>query len=241
MESFLFGSLAASSLSSLFATIAAATLSLWLAFMVHRVFFPSILRHPYSSEVEQGGSNFPEEKTAGDGTVVALAGSYNPVHVGHLNMLRHLSKVHGTVYAIVGFNPSKTYDIHPSERLKLLEIMLNGEKLSNVTPVLVEGLIWKWCLSNGVQLLYRGIRTWSLDGRDETYLNFQNTFFPTVLAAKVPLRTVYLEASKDTVDISSTRIRELCRRRDPSAGDELEQLVGRRLKEHVVNLYAARD
>ncbi|GMH83659.1 hypothetical protein TL16_g09674 [Triparma laevis f. inornata] len=183
--------------------------------------FPTIIHHPYPPSTRK------ENKT------VMLAGSFNPPHLGHFKMLQYLSQRFTKVYAVVGFNPKKTYPVPPSDRLTLLKSLTSN--LPNVTPILVSGLIWRWASQNKISIMFRGIRTWSEDGRDENYLHFQNLFFPWFLGPiTVPIKTLFLEGSKDTRHISSTVVRKLCE------GDkiaELEELVGKGSGEEVKRFY----
>ncbi|GMI37592.1 hypothetical protein TrRE_jg4447, partial [Triparma retinervis] len=89
---------------------------------------------------------------------------YNPAHAGHLSLLHFLSLRHTTVYAIVGFNPSKVYPVSPSSRVLLLQKQLDKMGAKNVKAVMVKGLIWKWAKGMKVDVMYRGIRTWEQDG-----------------------------------------------------------------------------
>lgn len=50
---------------------------------------------------------------------VLFAGSFNPIHCGHLRMLQHMVRAHPgqTVYACVASNPKKTYRVRPAAPL----------------------------------------------------------------------------------------------------------------------------
>ncbi|GMI46440.1 hypothetical protein TrCOL_g916 [Triparma columacea] len=154
--------------------------------------------------------------------------SYNPAHAGHLSLLHYLSLRHTTVYAIVGFNPSKSYPVSPSSRVLLLQRQLEGMGIKNVKPVMVKGLIWKWAKSKGVDVMYRGIRTWKQDGGAERHLLFQNTFYPYLLGLCLPVPTKFLECKPSLRGVSSTRVRAAIRGGDDR---ELESLVGGEWKE----------
>lgn len=214
------------SLSVLFAFLV-----LFLAFVFSRVFLPDIIEFPYPETLASLNS----------GSICCLAGSFNPPHKGHLQMLKYLSGQHGTVYAVVGFNPRKKYSVSPQVRLAMLGKMLSDEGLKNVKPVLVSGLIWKWCIKSSVSVMYRGIRSWAEDGKDETHLHFQNTFFPLILGPlAIPVRTKFLEGDPKYNHISSSLVRKLCS--DASRKDNIEnslkELVGKSLVGEVVKNYS---
>lgn len=60
--------------------------------------------------------------------------------------------------------------------------------------------------------MFRGIRSWEKDGKEEKILLVQNTWGPIVYGPfKWPLPTVYLEGNPKYNHISSTLIRQLCK------------------------------
>ena len=150
-------------LSSLVFLLPLLLLLLLFFYVVSRLLFPTILTPPY-----------PPPSPADKATSCCYAGSYNPPHLGHLAILKSLSERHKSVHAVVGFNPSKSYPVSPSDRVAVLERACEVIGLKNVKPVMVEGLIWRWCCDNGIPVMYRGIRTWRQDGGEERHLLFQN-------------------------------------------------------------------
>jgi pantetheine-phosphate adenylyltransferase len=207
----------------------------FLLYVYYTVSNPVIISHPYPS---------PEATPPGEkDNVVLLAGSYNPPHKGHLEMLKHLSSTNEKVYAVVGFNPSKKYPVAPEDRVKMLQAMTTEAKLTNVVPVLVSGLIWRWASSNSVKVMYRGVRTWKEDGSDESMLHFQNTFFPLILGPfTFPIKTRFLAGSPEFNHVSSTLIRGICKGENVKAAREkLEGLVGATQVDRVIKLYGEDD
>ena len=87
-----------------------------------------------------------------------------------------------------------------------------------VTSV-VGDYIWCYAKSKGVQILFRGIRTWERDGREERSLLKLNLWGPFLVERTWSLQTCYLEGKPELVDISSTLIRNLC------TGDIMEESV----------------
>lgn len=177
------------------------------------------VRHPY-----------PEPRARAD--TVVLAGSYNPPHLGHLEMLRYLSKAHKKVVAVIGMNPSKKYDVSPYQRQELLRAMVADAGLTNVEVVVWGSIIFVYARSIGASVMYRGIRTWKEDGRAEKYLEFQNLFYQ-LLFGHWPIPTAYLQGAPALTGVSSTLLRKRL-----AAGEGIADLVPEACAAAVERAYA---
>lgn len=211
-------------------------LLIFLCYLAHQWLFPKILKYPYPA---------PTSSPSCKKQSVLLAGSYNPPHKGHLEMLKYLSSRYGRVVAVVGFNPSKKYDVSPQQRLALLERMIEDAGIEgNVEARLVPGLIWRWALKNNISKMYRGVRTWEKDGNGESHLLLQNTVWPVLIGPlKLPVKTVFLEGNPLFNHISSTVVRDRCVEarkvgRNPAAED-LTGLVPDCIATKVCEIYGA--
>jgi cytidyltransferase-like protein len=244
----------------------AAIAAYWLVkLFVYPTFFPHVIRYPWPTSLHQNSNNNSKTKTTTTATTVVLAGSFNPPHYGHLAMLQYLSQQYDQVIAIVGMNPNKKYAVTPRERAHLIEKMLlanvnnnnnNDSNSNNVQVEIVSDYIWRHLKRTRPARQYRkmvfcrGIRTWAKDGRDEQYLQFQNTWGPLVLGPLVwPLPTIFLEGKPEYNHVSSTLIRNVCS--SPSknknnatttttttAAEDLRQLVPLSIAEDVARLYS---
>ena len=115
---------------------------------------------------------------------VLFAGSFNPVHDGHLAIFRRIARSHpdGIIYAVIGSNPTKRYLVTPEERVALLKQACRAHpELKNVVPVVVQGYVHRFARERGVAVMYRGIRSWAKDGADERLLHVQNLLGPLLL------------------------------------------------------------
>lgn len=234
----------------LFLLVAIASLCFWVFHKVSTVSIePALCDHSSSSD-------------SGDGDRDAiLAASFNPLHNGHMMLLRSIAARHprGTVYAVVGHNPSKVYDVNPQERCALLTMAIarDPELSKNVKAVVVQGYIWRFAFkldkgrhaqtsaehsstrarSTGGALLYRGIRSISKDLADERFLHVLNLVGPVMLGPLMaPPQTRFLTAPEDDAvlfGVSSSEVRKRA-----AAGSSLDGLVPDVVKDQVARLYS---
>lgn len=74
----------------------------------------------------------------------------------------------------------------------------------------VTGYIWRYAREQGASLFFRGVRTWTVDGREERQLQILNSWGPLLLGRIWPLRTIFLEGDPRYRNVSSTRTRKIC-------------------------------
>ncbi|GAX11373.1 hypothetical protein FisN_22Lh043 [Fistulifera solaris] len=201
-----------------------------LALLIHipSLLRPTIIHYPWPLLKEK------------EDVKVALAGSYNPPHRGHLAMLLYLSKRYTHVLAILGVNPVKQYQVSPETRAALLRKMLQEAGVTNVQVQVVQGYIWRSAKRQGVRLFFRGIRSWSQDGREERHLQFLNIWGPLLYGPLVwPIPTRYLEGKPEYNHVSSTLVRDILGRNDDSQKPALQQLVPDCVVHDITRLYGS--
>jgi len=176
-----------------------------------------------------------EEEDLGENAHVLFAGSFNPMHSGHLVLLARAARRHprSKVFACVAYNPSKAYAVSPQVRCELVASMVAAAGLAGrVEAVVVPQYPWRFGLGRGVVIMYRGIRTWQKDGTAESLLSALNVVGPLLLAAALPPDTRYIEASPELLDVSSTKVRKRA-----AAGESLVGLVPKGAEARVAELY----
>ena len=169
-------------------------------------------------------------------------------------MIRYLAHRYGRVICCIGVNPNKTYDVTPQSRAEILREMLksnDGNETSsscnNVTVEVVSGYIWRFARTQNASLFFRGIRTWSVDGKEERGLQILNTWGPLLLGWIWPIKTIFLEGDPRYREVSSTLVRQICARRMDRAktgsnntdgnDDELTRFVPERVASKVAEVY----
>ena len=87
---------------------------------------------------------------------VILPGSYDPVTVGHLDIIKRASERFEEVYAVIFINPDKTYSFSLEERVKML--MLATEELDNVRVSYSLGYVIDYMRDHGIEKIIKGYR-----------------------------------------------------------------------------------
>ncbi|WP_299051835.1 pantetheine-phosphate adenylyltransferase [uncultured Nocardioides sp.] len=87
---------------------------------------------------------------------VVCPGSFDPVTLGHVDVVRRAAALFDEVVVAVGTNPSKNQLFTPDERLGMLRRTV-GE-VDNVRVEGFSGLLTTWCAEQGVTAVVKGLR-----------------------------------------------------------------------------------
>ena len=129
---------------------------------------------------------------------VIVPGSYDPVTVGHLDVIRAAVKKYGEVYAVVFINGSKAYRFSEAERVKMLS--LATADIPGVTVDFSSGRVIDYMREYGIEKIVKGYRNeedlaWE---RIQADYNFENGGYETEL----------IECLAEHGDVSSTLVRK---------------------------------
>ena len=138
-----------------------------------------------------------------------VPGSFDPVTLGHIDLIRRTAALFDHVLAVAMINPDKRYRLTESQRLALLKQAVAD--IPNVEIDFWDGMLWEYIRDRGACAVVKGIRN-SAD------LSYEQDMAEYNRARGV--ETVLLPASMKYVHLSSTEVR---RRLD--AGEALAGLV----------------
>ena len=128
-----------------------------------------------------------------------LPGSYDPVTLGHLEVIKRASALYDEVYAVVFINPDKKYFFSLADRVKML--ILATDELDNVIVSSSDGLVIDYMREHGIEKIIKGYRNQAdldYEGRQAEY-NLKFGGFETEL----------WQADENMRNISSTKAREV--------------------------------
>ena len=88
------------------------------------------------------------------------AGSFDPIHAGHIDIVRRAVRSFGSITLLLADNPSKTYLLSNTERMNWVRDVLN---YAGVNGVVVDSLSYNeflanYCSKNGVTHIIKGLR-----------------------------------------------------------------------------------
>ena len=87
---------------------------------------------------------------------VILPGSYDPITLGHLEIVKQAAEEYDEVLLVGFINPEKNYTFSEAERLRMLELAAEG--LDNVRVDLSRGLVIDYMKEFGAELIVKGYR-----------------------------------------------------------------------------------
>lgn len=134
-----------------------------------------------------------------------IPGSYDPITVGHLDIIKRASALFDEVVVLVSKNASKNYMLCSEKRAVLVEDAV--KKLHNVRVAIYDGLLVDFAKVNEIDVTVKGIRN-DKDYQYEESMAGTNMLLSRKLHGR-DFETMYLPCSKEYADVSSTVVRML--------------------------------
>ncbi len=132
--------------------------------------------------------------------IAVYTGTFDPVHLGHLDIIERGSKLFDRLVVGVGINPEKTTLFSIEERVTLLEEV--AAPFGNVEVQAFTGLAVQFVRGLGAAVMLRGLRTLS-DMEYEFTMSLMN------LNLDPGVETVFLMAKEEFSHVSSSLLRQI--------------------------------
>jgi pantetheine-phosphate adenylyltransferase len=143
--------------------------------------------------------------------IAAYSGTFDPITLGHNDIIHRAARMFPRLIVAVGSNVSKNPKFTLDERVELIRQSVRD--LSNVTVKGFSGLVVDFARDNGVTVLVRGVRTVGDVDYEKQMAVMNRDLYPQ-------LDTVMLAPSPEFSHLSSSLVRELT-----SLGAPVERLV----------------
>ena len=154
--------------------------------------------------------------------VALYPGSFDPVHNGHLHIIRRAAKLFDRVIVAVAANPHKNPLFTLEERLELLRETLRAD--GNVEAITFGGLTVDNAKKLGAGVIIRGLRLVS-DFESELLLDMHNR------RLEPSVETLYMMPEKEYIYFNSSFVKQIARLDVPRLEGYVPDGVFRRLLE----------
>ncbi len=128
------------------------------------------------------------------------AGSFDPLTLGHFDLIERSSEIFESVILAVAENPQKNTLFTAAERVEVCRRVVDG--MDNVSVESFDGLLIDYARSKGARVLIRGLRAYS----DFEY-EFQMALTNRKLAPE--LETLFMMPKETHSYVSSSTVREV--------------------------------
>ena len=130
--------------------------------------------------------------------IAIVPGSFDPITVGHLDIVQRAAEAYDIVYLAIMINPEKQYMFTMVQRKQLAEAAVRS--MDNVKVITSEGMLWKLAADLNACAIVKGYRNEKDLAYEETMANYNREHNPQA-------ETILLKANEKLVDISSTAVR----------------------------------
>ena len=138
-------------------------------------------------------------------------GSFDPITLGHLDIIRRIQLILGEVTVLISHNPSKHYLFTADERKRIAEEALS--EIPGVSVAVYEGLTVDYVRDAGAKVIVRGLRAVSDYEYELVMANMNRKLAPEI-------ETMIVFASPEFYYISSNTVKEVAMN-----GGEVKDLV----------------
>ncbi len=154
------------------------------------------------------------------GSIAVCPGSFDPVTVGHLDIIRRAASMFDKLIVVVMVNPKKKYSFTPDERVKLIKAVTGD--LENVQVEYYDGLLAEFAQKKGANVIIKGLRAMS----DFEY-EFQMALANKKLNPEV--ETVFLTTAAENMYLSSSMVKQIA-----SMGGDIKDFVPEQIREDIL-------
>ncbi len=151
-------------------------------------------------------------------------GSFDPLTLGHLDLIERASHIFDQVVVAVGVNIRKKTVFSAAERLDMVKASVRS--LKNVKVDAFDGLLVEYARQKRIHVLLRGLRAFS----DFEY-EFQMALANRKLAAEIEM--IFLMPKETHSYISSSTVREIL-----DLGGDISQFVPPAVKKYIEKTYS---
>lgn len=163
----------------------------------------------------------PWENNGGNMRVGVYSGSFDPITLGHQDVIKRAAKMFDKLIVVVGNNSEKKYWFSLEERTEMVKELL--QDVDNIEIDSYSGLLVNYLIERDLSIIVKGVRNQE-DCALELYFADGN-----YIISDKKVDTVFLPALKEYMHTSSTAAREIAR-----YGGKVECYVDERIAQRVL-------
>jgi pantetheine-phosphate adenylyltransferase len=148
-------------------------------------------------------------------------GSFDPVTLGHIDVIERAAQLVDELYVVVANNPKKKYSFSIEKRVEMLKRVI--QHIDNVFIASTDDLVVRFAAANDIKILFRGLRTIADYEQEYQLYQFNRNLNPNV-------ETVILFPSSRNHFVSSSSIKELVYH-----GADISLYIPKEIIEDVIN------
>lgn len=158
-------------------------------------------------------------------TKAIYAGTFDPITMGHLDIISRSMQFCNQLVIGIGANPAKNTMFTEEERIRQIEGALK-EKVdfltnTNIQVATFQGLLVEYAKQIGANILIRGIRSVSDFEYEINLANINKVLAPSI-------ETVFLPTSPQLAVVSSSMVKEVCK-----LGGDVTRFVPKHIVEQI--------
>lgn len=146
-------------------------------------------------------------------TIAIYPGTFDPVTLGHVDMIKRATKLCDTLIVAVAEHSNKMMMFDVSQRIEMIETIIQYDQLTHIKVLPIKGLTVDFAVEHDASLLIRGLRTLS----DFDY-EFQMVGANRMLNPEID--TIFLPADPHSHFLSSSIVKQIHK-----AGGDVSRLI----------------
>ena len=153
--------------------------------------------------------------------IAVCPGSFDPVTIGHLDIIRRAAALYDEVIVVVMVNGDKHYTFSPSERVEMIKEV--AKDLKNVKVEHYSGLLAEYVKSKSAGIIVKGLRAMS---------DFEYEFQMALANRKLnpEAETIFLSTSASNMYLSSSMVKQIA-----SMGGDISDFVPEIIKAKIIS------
>ena len=154
-------------------------------------------------------------------SIAICPGSFDPITIGHLDIIKRASSMFSKVIVLVMKNASKNPCFDYEERMEMIKIAISG--LDNVEVDFYDGLLADYCIEKNARAIIKGLRAMS---------DFEYEFQMALTNKKLNpnTETVFLTTSAEYMYLSSSMVKQI-----GSLGGDIKDFVPAQIHDKIKN------